>query len=196
MMGGKSVLKKVACMTFALCLLVPFVFTTSNQRTEAAEINSIVQPTDPASLIVPGEAEFDLTKGVAQEVSYIDANGNKVTMGAEPEEVADETGKFLPMSTKTLPKGTSSWHIYWYTGSINMSYHIKVKRTSSYTHITSAYNLSITMIGYTESNRHFGHTNTTATYTGTAVIYGGWASISCMLKSHVSGSKLTITARA
>lgn len=136
---------------------------------------------------------FDLNKNQKQEFTFIDENGEKVTYGAEPV-ITEE--QITPFANHTIGMGKSTWKIYWYNGAVNMSYYIDINRTSSSTRITNAYDLSVNLIGYTESNRSFGFTSSKAEYSGTAVLFNFLGSLSIRLTATVSGNTLTTKAKA
>ncbi|WP_146551788.1 MULTISPECIES: DUF5626 family protein [Rummeliibacillus] len=176
----------VVALSFAvgITLLSPDLLASAKTNDE----NELVTDQD-------SEIKIDLSNGNTQESTYVDENGTKVTFGAEPE-LEDNEGVIMPLSTETLPSGTSKWHIYWYSGAVNMSYHIKVKRTSSSTKILDAYDLSVSSFGYSLSDTSFTHTSKKAEYSATATIYTGLFSLNVYLKASVSGKTLTIKAKA
>lgn len=133
---------------------------------------------------------FDLSKFETQEETFIDENGQEVTIGIEP-----EIG-ITPYSTETLPMGKSTWKIYWYTAVVNQFYRIDVNRTSSSTKITNAYDLDVSGIGYSITQTYFGHTSSSAAFEGVAALWTGAFSYNIYLKSSVSGDTLTIKVKA
>lgn len=151
-------------------------------------------------------AEFDLTKNAVQEKTFINENGEEATIGIVPISSSDDlvgdsnSGGYGIMAinnnTYTLKYGTTTFKAYYYTAAINMSYRININRTTTSTKITSAYDLSILGVGYSISQNYWGRTSTRAAYEGTATLYGGYASLNVYLISTVSGSKLTIKAKA
>lgn len=168
---------------FGFLVLVFALFTISKGEASASELERIDNTVE--------KTQIDLNKIEAQEIEYTDKNGRRVVIGAVPEEPEFET-----FSTKPIAKGTTNWNIYWYTGAVNMSYKIKINRTGNSAKITDAHSLSVTMVGYTESNRKFGFTSKKAEYSGTANLYKLPVSMSVRLTATISGTNLNIVGRA
>lgn len=135
---------------------------------------------------------IDLNKLEKQEVTITDENGNEGVLGAEP--VSDE-GNIGTLGVKPITKGTTSWHIYWYTGAVNMSYYLKVKRTGNSAIITKMYNRSAIGIGGTIQNQKFAATSKSAKFSGNFVVVGGYASINVYLKAWIKGTKMHTSAK-
>jgi hypothetical protein len=176
---------------FALLLLaVVLTITSFSPQSVAAEGNAYGK-------LKKQEMKFDLTKNEKQEFRYVDENGEEVIYGAEP--VLFNEGEELTINSNLtrqnpISYGSSTWKIYVYSGSINMSYYINIYRTSYSTKITDAYDLWTAFIGYTENNVVFGHTSTKAEYTSSANLFNSWASIRIRLTATVSGGTLTTSA--
>lgn len=178
---------------FALCVS----FIIPSDEVSAAEIDD---STSTVLSDIPESVDFDLTKNEKQEFTFVDDEGNEVTYGAEPvsENVlpSDNNHVILPMASYPISSGKSTWHIYHYSGAINMSYYITISRSGSTAKITNAYNLSVTLIGYSENNRQFGFTSKKAEYTGSAILFNAFLSLSIRLTATVSGTTLKTSAKS
>lgn len=163
-----------------------FASTVFATETSAAEFDN-----DGVEEVV---AEFDLNKNEAQETTFINENGEQVTVGIIPVE-SDEISA-LSTSTHPIKLGNSSFKAYWYTAAINMSYYIDINRTSTSTRITNARDLYVLGVGYSISRDYWGFSSSKASFEGTATMYGGLLSLNVYLTSTVSGSTLTIKAKA
>jgi len=148
-----------------------------------------------SSLEIPESVDFDLSKNENQEFTFIDENGDEVTFGAEPV-LEENEGGYSTLATYPISSGYSTWKIYHYSGAINMSYYIKIYRSGSTSKITDAYNLSVTLIGYTERNKSFWFTPLKAEYSGSAALFNSVLSISIRLTATVSRSTLTTSAQS
>lgn len=188
-------------------VLTLFSILSFSSVTNAKEHNKKEKENPVVISTLPEEANFDLSKNEKQEVTYVDEEGKEITFGIEP--IQEESNTALneqsqlgvkPLAsllcidncTSKLPLGTSNWKIYSYSGTVNMSYRIVVNRTSSSTRITKAYDLSVTLIGYGESNRKFGFTSKKAEYSATVTLAKYFpVSLTVWLKAEVNGSTLT-----
>lgn len=188
-------------------VLTLFSILSFSSVTNAKEHTKKENEKSVAISTLPEEASFDLSKPEKQEVTYVNENGEEITFGIEPiqEESTTELNEQNQLNVKplanllcvdnctsTLPLGTSTWKIYSYSGAVNMSYRIEVYRTSSSSSIRRAYDLSVTLIGYSESNRYFGFTSKQAEYSATVTLAKYLpVSLTVWLKAEVSGSTLT-----
>lgn len=160
-------------------------------------VSEMAQSESEVFLGIPESVGFDLTKLEKQEFTYIDENGDIATYGAEPVVADENEGAFSIFGTYPISNGISTWKIYHYSGAINMSYRIKINRSSSSTVITDAYDLSVTLIGYSESDRYFGFTSSNAEYSATATLAKILPfSFTIWLKASVDGDTLTTRAKS
>ena len=189
MIDFKKFLKINSLVIVINVLFVSFFLSSFNV---SAEMNGSILSED-----VPESVDFDLTKNEVQEFTFTDEDGNEVTFGVEPVELPEENeGQISTLGTETISMGTSTWKIYHYSGAINMSYYIDIDRTSSNTSITDAYDLSVTLIEYTERNREFWFDSSKAEYTASAALFNSLVSITIWLKASVSGDTLTTSAKS
>lgn len=125
-------MKKFVTVFFATVLVLS-LSTTFGQTSKAEEVSQ--QSNFP-------EVAFDLDSTQEKEQKVFDDNGNYVgTMGIIPEETEDGVDT---EGTYPVPVGTTTYKIYWYTATVNLSYRIKVqrpkpKRVISYSKITRAW---------------------------------------------------------
>lgn len=203
-MGGELYLKgetlmalkmrKIGSLLMAFVLLVSLLFPTGSAS--AANVDKSLDESLTEEVIT----EFDLNKPKKQEVTFINENGEEVVHGIEPIrslEYDNNDGVISPLSqSKPISKGSSTWKIYWYTGTANMSFYIDVYRSGDYARITNAYNLSVILIGYSENNRDFTWNSKKAEYTGTAVLFNAFASIPLRLTAEIKGTNLVTSAQA
>lgn len=184
-------IRKIGSLSLISFVLLLSLLLPSGQNASAANVDV---PLDEELV----STEFDLTKLEKQEVTYVNENGEKVVHGIEPIiEDTDKKGVISPLSsTKPIQSGNSTWKIYWYVGTANMSFNIDVYRSGTSARITNAYNLSIILIGYSENNRSFTWGSNKAEYTGTAVLFNAYASLPLRLTAEIKGTNLVTSAQA
>lgn len=186
--------------TVLLVAILAFVGHTISAKASSDLEGSNLGVTEDGKVLVeelPDMASFDLTKGEKQEITYVNESGEEVTHGIEPIVEVDDPSLFcINNCSNPIKKGTTTFNVYTYTGAVNMSYKVKVARPGNAVRIVDAYDLSVNLVGYTESNRKFEFNSRKAEYSGTITLFGVFpVQMSIYLVAEIEGTNLVTYAK-
>ncbi len=109
-------MKRLSIFSFLIVMFGLVVFTGNETPVSAAELEE-----EPA-------LTFDITKDEFQETSYVDEEGNEVTLSIEPV-IKQETGNYSTQASDaqySFPYGTSSYKVKGTNGMLTATYYVDV----------------------------------------------------------------------
>ncbi|CAM5213618.1 hypothetical protein UACE39S_04318 [Ureibacillus acetophenoni] len=110
-------MRKLKIFSFLVVIYGMFLFTTNETQVSAAELVDNQEPL----------LKFDITKNEPQETTFIDENGNEVTLSIEPVVKKKSLGSINANDYGYLfPYGTSSYKVKGSNGLLTVTYYIDV----------------------------------------------------------------------
>lgn len=134
---------------------------------------------------IENEIEFDLSKGVNQEITHTDDEGEEVTVSLEPVDNVGLDNTFTTMKGHAFPFGTSSYKVIVTRPHMGMHFYVTVnvpKSNPNNARITKAYNANYWILGGSISGTKLERSNKVAKYSGNASLMGGYAGTNVFLK--------------
>lgn len=172
----KMKMRKICSLIIALVLIGTII--------PSASAASLPTPQEKTMTLFDSETtfSFDLSQNCKQEETIILPNGEVGYLGIEP--VSVET-------RASYPNASGQWHIYWYTGVINIGYYIDISNSK----ITNAYGQHhLTFVAVVTGNG-LSHTSTQATgwWNYEVNVAGLASSANAYLYATMNGSTLETT---
>lgn len=182
-------MRKLKVFSFLIAMIGIFVFTVNETQANAAELVDKQEP----------ELTFDITKNEFQETTFVDGEGNEVTLSIEPviKQNTKKSSDFSTLATSSqyyFPYGTSTYKVKGTNGMLTATYYIDVNVPSTNIYnskITKAYDSNYFCVGCTISDPKLVYTSSSATFTCTTSFLG-YTSNSNRLRVILSGNVLSI----